>query len=172
MVSTDKYDRQVRLWGPHGQRALGESRILLFGTSSAGTETLKNLVLPGAGHFHIVDDRVIDKSDCGNDFFVTYEHIGQSKAKVTCELLGELNPDDSQGSFSNMSIEDYVANHADDIQKANMVIVCDVNETLAKKISQLVGPKNIPMILLRQYGMLGYMRSFKAESFLVEVKEA
>ena len=43
----------------------------MLGVSSAGTETLKNLVLPGAGSFVIVDDAKVTARDTGNDFFVT-----------------------------------------------------------------------------------------------------
>ena len=82
MASDDKYDRQVRLWGPHGQRALGEGKVIMLGTSSAGSETLKNLVLPGVGNFLIVDDYKVARSDVGNDFFVTYEDVGKDKAAV------------------------------------------------------------------------------------------
>jgi hypothetical protein len=46
MASTNKYDRQLRLWGRNGQKALVESKLLLLGASCTGSETLKNLVLP------------------------------------------------------------------------------------------------------------------------------
>ena len=42
-----KYDRQLRLWGDHGQRCLESSRICLINVTATGTEILKNLVLPG-----------------------------------------------------------------------------------------------------------------------------
>jgi amyloid beta precursor protein binding protein 1 len=56
MATTDKYDRQLRLWGSSGQRALGSTMVVLLGSSACGTETLKNLVLPGVGSFLVVDD--------------------------------------------------------------------------------------------------------------------
>jgi amyloid beta precursor protein binding protein 1 len=56
MATTDKYDRQLRLWGASGQRALGSTMVALLGSSACGTETLKNLVLPGVGSFLVVDD--------------------------------------------------------------------------------------------------------------------
>jgi NEDD8-activating enzyme E1 regulatory subunit len=65
----------------------------LLGCTSAGTETLKNLILPGIGRYTIVDDHRVTMRDCGNDFFVTEKDIGQPKSKVVCGLLGELNPD-------------------------------------------------------------------------------
>lgn len=44
-----KYDRQLRLWAATGQAALEDAHILLVnsGSGAVGTETLKNLVLPG-----------------------------------------------------------------------------------------------------------------------------
>ena len=43
MATSDKYDRQLRLWGASGQRALGETTIVLINATASGTETLKNL---------------------------------------------------------------------------------------------------------------------------------
>ena len=44
-----KYDRQLRLWAASGQSALESAHVLLVNSSTGtvGTETLKNLVLPG-----------------------------------------------------------------------------------------------------------------------------
>ncbi len=56
MATSDKYDRQLRLWGGAGQRALGNTTVVLIGSAACGTETLKNLVLPGVATFVIVDD--------------------------------------------------------------------------------------------------------------------
>lgn len=47
MATDNKYDRQLRLWGSAGQKALMEANILLVNAGATGTETLKNLVLPG-----------------------------------------------------------------------------------------------------------------------------
>jgi len=63
MATDDKYDRQVRLWGAHGQKSLSESHIIMLGSSSAGSETLKNLVLPAIGKFRIVCNSVVSERD-------------------------------------------------------------------------------------------------------------
>ena len=67
MATTDKYDRQLRVWGANGQQALMMSSILLINADAAGTETLKNLVLPGVGQFTILDNKVII-----SDFYSCY----------------------------------------------------------------------------------------------------
>jgi amyloid beta precursor protein binding protein 1 len=93
MATDDKYDRQLRLWGAHGQRLLATSHVVLLGATGAGTETLKNLILPAVGRFTIVDDQLVTMRDCGNNFFVTVGQVGENRARVTCENLNELNPD-------------------------------------------------------------------------------
>lgn len=40
-----KYDRQIRIWGAHGQAALESAKICLLNCGPTGSETLKNLVL-------------------------------------------------------------------------------------------------------------------------------
>jgi len=74
----------------------------MLGTSPAGTETLKNLVLPGCcqatserpdAHFLVVDDKKVSKRDVGNNFFVSIDDIGKDIAPVVQGWLSEMNPD-------------------------------------------------------------------------------
>ncbi|KAL9622540.1 MAG: hypothetical protein Q9160_003037 [Pyrenula sp. 1 TL-2023] len=94
-----KYDRQLRLWAASGQRALEESHILLIispegsGSSVAGVETLKNLVLPSIGQFTILDAATVTEADLGINFFLEAGSFGKSRAEESVRLLEELNPD-------------------------------------------------------------------------------
>jgi amyloid beta precursor protein binding protein 1 len=80
--------------------ALEDSHILLInsGPGIVGVETLKNLVLPGIGHFTIQDSAIVSEADLGVNFFLEEEHLGGFRAEHTCNLLKELNPD-VQGNF-------------------------------------------------------------------------
>ncbi|KAG9341361.1 hypothetical protein JZ751_019467 [Albula glossodonta] len=62
-----KYDRQLRLWGDHGQEALENAHVCLINATASGTEILKNLVLPGIGAFTIVDGHKVSGEDVGNN---------------------------------------------------------------------------------------------------------
>lgn len=93
MATTDKYDRQLRLWGPNGQRALMNSNILLINANALGSETLKNLVLPGVGRFTVLDHELVTSADLGSNFFVDQSSLGQPRAEVVANLLQEMNPD-------------------------------------------------------------------------------
>ena len=97
-----KYDRQLRLWAASGQQALEKSHVLLVisetsvessGSSVAGVETLKNLVLPGIGNFTIADSAKVTEADLGINFFLRSQSLGQSRAEECKQLLEELNPD-------------------------------------------------------------------------------
>ncbi len=80
--------------------ALERSHILLInsGPGVVGLETLKNLILPGIGHFTIQDSAVVTEADLGVNFFLEEQHLGSSRAEQTCKLLQELNPD-AEGHF-------------------------------------------------------------------------
>uniref|UniRef100_A0A3B4TUB0 NEDD8-activating enzyme E1 regulatory subunit n=1 Tax=Seriola dumerili TaxID=41447 RepID=A0A3B4TUB0_SERDU len=62
-----KYDRQLRLWGDHGQETLENAHVCLINATATGTEILKNLVLPGIGAFTIVDGHTVSGEDVGNN---------------------------------------------------------------------------------------------------------
>ena len=58
-AASKRYDRQLRVWGPQGQEALGRTRVAVLGSGPAASEALKNLVLGGIGSFVVVDDAVV-----------------------------------------------------------------------------------------------------------------
>ena len=93
MATDNKYDRQLRLWGANGQAALMGAHVLLLGAGPTGSETLKNLVLPGVGQVTVVDGEDVTAADLANNFFVEPAALGRKRADVVVELLCEMNPD-------------------------------------------------------------------------------
>lgn len=86
-----KYDRQLRIWGAHGQQALETARICVLGTGCTATEALKNLVLGGIAGFTVVDDATVQASDLGSNFLLESASMGKLRAAAVTELLAELN---------------------------------------------------------------------------------
>jgi NEDD8-activating enzyme E1 regulatory subunit len=54
-----RYDRQLRIWGPKGQKALSEASVAIIGCSGPSIEAAKNLILPGVGKIDIWDNSKI-----------------------------------------------------------------------------------------------------------------
>jgi amyloid beta precursor protein binding protein 1 len=158
MASTDKYDRQLRLWGAAGQRALAESTVVLVRATAVGTETLKNLILPGIGRYICLDDAATVKDDYASNFFVTID-TGKCRAEETCENLQELNPD-VRGSWKHVEegLEslDFAA-FLGSIQNA-LVVGSDLEPALLEKVATACEVKGVPMLAVFSYGLTGILR--------------
>jgi molybdopterin/thiamine biosynthesis adenylyltransferase len=80
------------LWAASGQSALESSRILVLSASATSTSILKNLVLPGIGHFTILDSEAVTSDDAGNNFFLEgLDSVGKNRAEEAVRLLREMN---------------------------------------------------------------------------------
>lgn len=171
-MSDNKYDRQLRLWGPDGQKRLSEASILLINATAAGTETLKNLILPGVGFFTILDDKLVEERDLGTNFFVTQDSIGKSRSETTKDLLVELN-EDVKGFHIHEPVNKYI-NSKDMLffKEFTLIIASDLTDAEVMKLTDISNELDIPFILLRSYGMIGYLRQYKREHCSIESKPA
>lgn len=107
-----RYDRQIRLWGDHGQSSIEASSVCVLGSSALGcsvflyyflnfagfslmhlyrflsaSEILKNLVLAGVHKVCIVDDARVQNPDLGQNFFLTLDDLGKFRAERVAENL-------------------------------------------------------------------------------------
>ena len=71
-----------------------------------------------------------------------------------------------------MSVSDYITNHQETIKAAQLIIACDIDEATAAILSDICAPLNLPLLVIRQYGMVGYLRVFKPVNCIVEPKIA
>mmetsp|Transcript_7107 Transcript_7107/g.9624 ORF Transcript_7107/g.9624 Transcript_7107/m.9624 type:complete len:618 (-) Transcript_7107:92-1945(-) len=188
MATKDKYDRQLRLWGPSGQRALSQSTIVLFNATAAGTETLKNLVLPGVGSFHIVDENNAlvpntssKKPEVFSNFFVfnneeeaengNGEKKKKTRAEVACQHLMELNPDvkgssQSVVSFDETDYQSLLLSISNDSNKEDteerfgkvIVIAADLPPKPLLSLSTTCWDADISLVIVKSYGLIGSVR--------------
>lgn len=129
-----RYDRQIRIWGAHGQQRLEACRVLLLNCGPTGSETLKNLVLGGIGSFTIVDGSKVSARDLGNNFFVHASNVGESRAQVVTGLLRELN-DAVQGSYVEESPEVLIENNPSFFQDFDLIIATQVRYAASLRLA-------------------------------------
>ena len=147
-----QYDRQLRLWGDHGQKSLESARVCLIGANALGTETLKALVLPGLGSFTIIDHQLVTLADCGSNFFVHPSMIDQSRARVTCEFLTQLNPDVHGQYIDQPSIENLLKQNTFDFSQFNVVITANLPTNTLYTLANQLWTLKIPLLIARCYG--------------------
>lgn len=169
MATTDKYDRQLRLWGAHGQRALMDAKVCMLGSSAVASETLKNLVLPGIGHFTIVDSAMVEAADLGHNFFLEESDSGKLRAEAVCRWLLEMNPD-VQGTHLDLDPAKAVAQGKDFFRQFSLVIACQMTQTLAIQLGKICEELVIPLVLVTSLGFVGKLRLYASQHCVCETK--
>ncbi|KZT00338.1 uncharacterized protein LAESUDRAFT_709013 [Laetiporus sulphureus 93-53] len=157
-AKTRRYDRQLRLWAASGQSALESARILVLSSSATATAVLKNLVLPGIGHFVILDDATTSPADAGNNFFLAGPaSIGKPRAQEAVPLLRELN-DSVQGEAVLKNVKDLIATEdgQEFVRGFSLVIAHNLQEDVLDELARLLWADiaNPPLIVVRSAGFL------------------
>lgn len=182
-----KYDRQIRIWGEHGQAALEQASICLINAGPTGTETLKNLVLPGIGSFTVIDGDDVSEADCGNNFFLSSTASGpassvmsdepstRNRALVTMEAMHELN-DSVEGSYIPQHVSTFVRTEAEAFAffKRFSVVIATQLGTVDPTLSHIAAgcyKANVPLLVARAYGLVGYLRVQARELCILDAKE-
>ncbi|KAI0916687.1 hypothetical protein AcV5_003113 [Taiwanofungus camphoratus] len=155
---TRRYDRQLRLWATSGQSALESSRILVLSSSATSTAILKNLVLPGIGHFTLLDDAITSPADAGNNFFLEGpDSIGKPRAQEAVPLLRELN-DSVQGEVVLKDVKVLLTTEEgrDYVRSFSLVIAHNLQKDILDDLARLLwaDPANPPLIAVRSAGFL------------------
>ncbi|KAJ7100214.1 hypothetical protein B0H15DRAFT_819220 [Mycena belliarum] len=154
---TRRYDRQLRLWAASGQSALENSRLLVISGSATSTSVLKNLVLPGIGHFTILDPATVSPRDAGNNFFLEGDSsIGKSRAEEAVRLLAELN-DGVEGKADTSSLQDILDTKPEYLSSYTLVIAHNLEPKLLERLSTLLwADDTLPMlVVINSAGFLG-----------------
>lgn len=151
-----RYDRQLRLWGDHGQALLEEARLCLINATATGTEILKNLILSGVASFTVVDNAKVTTQDLTSNFFVTRKHIHKSRAETVVRLLQGLN--DVKGDYIEEDIEDVLNTNPDFFKQFTVVITTSLHQATLSRVARILWSCSIPLIVSRAYGLLGLIR--------------
>ncbi|KZT64805.1 hypothetical protein DAEQUDRAFT_717458 [Daedalea quercina L-15889] len=155
---TRRYDRQLRLWAASGQNALEASSVLVLSSSATLTAVLKNLVLPGIGHFTILDSAVASPADAGNNFFLAGpSSIGKPRAQEATSLLRELN-DSVEGEAILKDVGEYLKTDEGRafISSFSLVITHNLRKDTLDELSRFLwaGFNNPPLMVVRSAGFL------------------
>eukprot|EP00771_Trimastix_marina_P001627 gnl/Trimastix_PCT/2709.p1 GENE.gnl/Trimastix_PCT/2709~~gnl/Trimastix_PCT/2709.p1 ORF type:complete len:550 (-),score=150.35 gnl/Trimastix_PCT/2709:120-1742(-) len=164
-----RYDRQIRIWGASGQRALESCHLCLVNATGLGCEILKNLVLPGIGAFTIVDGAQITPEDTGSNFFLTKSDLGKSRATVVKENMKRHNPFVT-GTAVSESAEALLERNAHFFEQFTFIIVTNAPESTSCKFGSFCEEHHIPLMIARTHGFIGHVRLYVPEHTIVDAK--
>ncbi|CAJ1328592.1 unnamed protein product [Effrenium voratum] len=144
-------------------------RVCMLGSSAIATETLKNLVLPGVGHFTVVDGSIVEPADLGQNFFLEEADLGKLRSEAVCRWLLEMNPD-VQGTHLDLDPAKAVAQGKEFFRQFTMVIACQMMECLAIQLGKVCEEIGIPLVLATSVGFVGKLRIYASEHCVCETK--
>lgn len=163
-----KFDRQLRLWGSDGQSSLENAHIALVGATPVGCEVLKDLILPNIGKFTIIDDKKIQQEDIAANFFVESDSLNKSRAKVTKELLNELNEDVEGNFIDNEPLGQLLKKDIRFWQRFSIVVASGVEPSLLLRLSTMLYVQGIPLVVVESMGFFGYLLISVGEHTIIE----
>lgn len=89
---TERYARQLPLWGEAGQARLAQAVVLVAGVGGLGATLSQILVRAGVGQLYLVDDGAVALSDLQRQSLYAACDLGRSKVEVARERLVAINP--------------------------------------------------------------------------------
>ena len=163
----NKFDRQMRLWGGHGQAALESSHVCVLSSCATSTECLKNLVLPNTGGFTLVDDALVSAEDLGNNFFLDAGALGTSRAQCVTRWMAEMNSD-VRGTALHSNVDALIASNLTFFDAFHCVVASQLPRASLQRLAAYLYERNIPLVSLRVCGLLGLARLQVRELRVVE----
>ncbi|KAK9831545.1 hypothetical protein WJX81_007869 [Elliptochloris bilobata] len=153
----------------NNKAALEGARICVLGSGPTATEVLKNLVLGGIASFTVVDDVRVGPRDLGNNFMLEASSVGQSRAAAATALLQELN-DAVAGSFVDEAPDALLAANPRFLAEFSLVIATQMMEAQMMRLDVACRELGVPLLCVRAYGLVGYLRASLPEHCVVEAK--
>ena len=88
---SQRYARQLPVWGEEGQRRLARRTVLVAGLGGLGATVAQLLARAGVGRLHLVDDGAIDWPDLNRQTLYGEKDVGRAKLSVAAARLAAIN---------------------------------------------------------------------------------
>lgn len=127
-------------------------------------------MLPGIRAFTIIDDKKVTEDDYDSNFFLCTEAaLGESRGKVAAQMLLEMNSDVKKGDFVEENFESLLEQNSLFFTNFTLVIACGIeSERSLNKLSQHLWRLNVPLLVVKSIGYLGYLRLQVKEHAVIE----
>lgn len=144
MMSSNRYERQERLFGKEGQEKLSGSKVAIAGVGGLGSHVAQQLAYLGVGAINLIDGDGLDSTN-KNRLIGSFEvhPDGKPKTEVLEELIKLINP-----KIVVKSVPDPIesASAQDLILKSNFVFACFDNDGPRASMNELVQAYKIPCL--------------------------
>lgn len=134
-------------------------------------------MLPGIGSFTVIDGNDVTDADRANNFFLTSPQPTKprNRALVTVEAMHELN-DEVLGSYIPHHVDSFINSESSAcafFKRFSIVVVSQMGmgHHVLNHITAACYNLNVPLLIVRSYGLLGYLRIQAREIGVLDSKE-
>lgn len=140
----DRFARTELLIGGNGLKALGESRVAVFGLGGVGSYAVEGLARVGVGELYLIDFDLVDVTNINRQLHALSGTIGRPKTELMAERVAQINPRARVFSFQ----ERYLPGAGDGLIPRGLDYLVDAVDDVGAKIGLITGAigRNIPVI--------------------------
>jgi ubiquitin-like 1-activating enzyme E1 A len=161
-LESQRYDRQIRVWGAEAQSKIQTSKVLVCGVKGLNTEVMKNIVLAGV-NIVLQDDALVRAADLSTSFFLSQEDIGKNAAEAAYAKIQDLN------KFASVGVETRPLDALDDkyFRDFKVIILGETLEAQALRINGICRSEepHIPMFWNGVFGNEAWFVSDFGQTF-------
>lgn len=139
----ERYDRQVRAFGPEGQAALGRACVAVVGAGGTGSIIAHELAHLGVGRLLLVDHDAVDASNLNRLLGATPADVGQPKTVIALRAVRAINPNAQCEAIVGDVLDSAVAARLMDV---DFIFCCTDSMASRALINQLAYQYLIPAI--------------------------
>jgi molybdopterin/thiamine biosynthesis adenylyltransferase len=91
-MSTDRYDRQVRLFGEEGQRRIAAARVVVLGAGGLAMPLIQQLAYLGVLTYSVADSDVVSDTNLNRLVGATLDDVDELKVTIAERLIKTVQP--------------------------------------------------------------------------------
>ena len=139
---SQRYERQVRIFGKEGQEELKRSVVFVAGAGGLGSAVSIYLAAAGIGHLIVVDGDMVEKSNLNRQIIHGTKDISRPKAVSAKEALQELNPEIQVDAIEEFIDEDNLMELA---RNADLIVDALDDFSARYLLNEAALAKNVPL---------------------------
>lgn len=92
-ATAERFDRQVRAFGPEGQRQISQLRVAIVGLGGTGSLVAQQLTHLGVRDFLLIDPDSLETTNLNRVVGTTPADVGSLKVEVATRMIHTIHPD-------------------------------------------------------------------------------
>ena len=125
------FSRSARLLGSAAVEQLERSTVAVFGVGGVGSYACEALARAGVGHFLLIDNDVVSKTNINRQLVALHSTIGMQKVEVMRARILDINPEADVAVYPMF----YTAETAGEIALDGVDYIVDAIDTVSAKLA-------------------------------------